>query len=399
MKTPDASVVVVHHRGHEQLFEALAAIEGASRGRLAAEVLVVDNGSGMPVADLVRRFPTIRRVTASGNVGFAAGCRLGADAARGRALVFVNDDAVVEPGSLALLVGALDRSDPDVVAVAGRLTDSTGERNDFFDGFLTFDGHAFQSDVGRPVGALPAAIPGDERLFACGGLMAVRREDFLSSGGFDDDYFAYLEDVDFGWRQWIFGRRIVAEPRALARHRGGATGEALGIFSRGYLFEKNAFATAYKNFDRDHFAALMPSVLAAFLIRISEMLAARNPGAAELARDPYTRTRSPMLLRRILGIAAPAEPPVRIEDPLTIAHLKALLWIHRNQASLAAKRAAVQSRRRRSDAEIFSRFPLRIVPTYPGDERFDSDFFREFLARAPELVRTTLDEIFVGAAG
>jgi GT2 family glycosyltransferase len=400
VKTPDASVIVVHHRGHEQLFEALAAIDAASRGHLAAEVLVVDNGSGMPVADLVRRFPTIRRVTAPGNVGFASGCRLGADAARGRALVFVNDDAVVEPGSLALLVGALDRFDPDVVAVAGRLTDSTGERNDFFDGFLTFDGHAFQSDVGRPVGALPAAIPGEERLFACGGLMAVRREDFLSSGGFDDDYFAYLEDVDFGWRQWIFGRRIVAEPRALARHRGGATGEALGIFSRGYLFEKNAFATAYKNFDRDHFAALMPSVLAAFLIRISEMLAARNPGAAELARDPYARTRSsPTLLRRILGIAAPAEPPVRIEDPLTIAHLKALLWIHRNQASLAAKRAAVQSRRRRSDAEIFSRFPLRIVPTYPGDERFDSDFFREFLARAPELVRTTLDEIFVGAAG
>jgi hypothetical protein len=37
------------------------------------------------------------------------------------------------------------------------------------------------------------------------------------------------------------------------------------------------------------------------------------------------------------------------------------------------------------------------VPTYPGDERLDSDFFGEFLAKAPELVRTTLDQIFVGA--
>lgn len=398
MKTPDASVVVVHHRGHELLFEALDAIDAASRGRLSAEVLVVDNASSMPVAELLRRFPTIRRITAPGNVGFAAGCRLGAEAARGRALVFVNDDAVADPEALQLLVEALDRSDPDVVAVAGRLTDATGERNDFFDGFLTFDGHAFQSDVGRPVGALPEAAPGEERLFACGGLMAVRRSEFLPSGGFDDDYFAYLEDVDFGWRQWIFGRRIIAEPRAVARHRGGATGEALGIFPRGYLFEKNAFATAYKNFDRDHFAALMPSVLAAFLVRISEMLAARNPGAAELGRDPYAEPRpSPTVLRRLFGIAAAEEPSVRVDDPLTIAHLKALLWIRRNQESLAAKRKAVQSRRRRSDAEIFSRFPLRLVPTYPGDERFDSDFFREFLARAPELVRTTLDEIFVGA--
>jgi hypothetical protein len=39
-----------------------------------------------------------------------------------------------------------------------------------------------------------------------------------------------------------------------------------------------------------------------------------------------------------------------------------------------------------------------MVPTYPGDERLDSDFFREFLAQAPLLVRTTLDQIFVGGA-
>ena len=399
MKTPDASIVVVHHRDHERLFEALAALETGCRGRLSAEVLVVDNASGLPVAELLRRHPTIRRIPAAANVGFAAGCRLGAEAARGPFLLFVNDDAVVEPEAPQLLVQALDRSDPDVVAVAGRLTDPTGQRNDFFDGFLTFDGHAFQSDVGRPVAALPETVPGEERLFACGGLMAARRREFLSSGGFDDDYFAYLEDVDFGWRQWILGRRIVAEPRALARHRGGATGEALGIYSRGYLFEKNAFATAYKNFDRDHFAALMPSVLAAFLMRISQMLAARNSGAAELARDPYAEPRrAPSYLRRLFGISTGPGTAVLLDDPLTVAHLKALLWIHRNQESLAAKRHAVQSVRRRSDAEIFSKFPLRLVPTYPGDERFDSAFFREFLARAPELVRTTLEEIFVGGS-
>jgi hypothetical protein len=54
----------------------------------------------------------------------------------------------------------------------------------------------------------------------------------------------------------------------------------------------------------------------------------------------------------------------------------------------------VQSRRKRSDREIFRRFPLRIVPTYPGDERFDGAFFRELLAGAPPLVRTSLGEIF-----
>jgi GT2 family glycosyltransferase len=396
MKRPDASIVVVHHRGLDHLFEALAALDEACRGRLWAEVIVVDNASGLPVDELLRRHPATRRVVAGANVGFAAGCRLGAEAARAPALLFVNDDAVVEPEAPLLLAEALSRAEPDVVAVAGRLTDLAGERNDFSDGFLTFDGHAFQKEVGRPVEALAGSAPGEERLFACGGLMAVRRDEFLASGGFDEDYFAYLEDVDFGWRQWIFGRRIVAEPRARARHRGGATGEALGVFSRGYLFEKNAFATAYKNFDRDYFAALMPSVLAAFLTRISEMIAARNPGAAELAKDPYEERGNPPLARRLFGIADRTGSSVRLDDPLTLAHLRALLWIHRSQESLAAKRQAVQSKRRRPDSEIFAKFPLRLVPTYPGDEWFDSEFFREFLASAPRLLRTTLEEIFVG---
>jgi hypothetical protein len=240
---------------------------------------------------------------------------------------------------------------------------------------------------------LTHAAPGEERLFACGGLMAVRRPEFLESG-FDEDYFAYLEDVDFGWRQWIFGRRILAEPRAVARHRGGATGEALGVFARGFLFEKNAFATVYKNLDEESFRTLMPAVLAAFLARIAEMLATRNPGAGELERDPYREEPGAgSTLRRLFGIAEPRSSVV-LDDPLTIAHARALLWIRRHEARLAAKRAQVQARRRRPDREIFQKFPLRLVPTYPGDERFDSDFFRAFLAAAPPLARASLQEIF-----
>jgi GT2 family glycosyltransferase len=395
MTRPDLSVVIVHHSGREHLLEGLDALT-ASSGAPSFETILVDNTGGQPLENVLRRHPGLRRIAAGGNSGFAGGCRLGAEAAQAPILAFVNDDAAVLPDALGFLTDALSRAPADVVAVAGRLVDASGRKNDFSDGFLTFDGHAFQRDVGRPVDALPQSVPGEDRLFACGGLMTVRREVFLSSGGFDDDYFAYLEDVDFGWRQWIFGRRVIAEPRAVARHRGGSTGEALGIYSRGFLIEKNAFATAYKNLDADHFRALMPAVLAAFLTRVAEMLSARNPGAAELRRDPYRESRpGRSRLGQLFGISTNGQDRVSIEDPLTVAHLKALLWIHRNHEALARKRREVQSGRRRSDAEIFALFPLRLVPTYPGDERFDSDFFREFLSGAPELVRTSLSEIFV----
>ncbi len=392
MPAPDFSVIVVHHRGEEHLLEGLEALEAATTG-LPSETILVDNTGGRPIENVLRRHPTLRRVAAGGNVGFAAGCRLGAQASRTPVLLLINDDAAVERDAPERLATALSGAPEDVVAVAGRLVDRTGEKNDFSDGFLTFDGHAFQKDVGKPVELLPELAPGEERLFACGGLMAVRRREFLSSG-FDEDYFAYLEDVDYGWRQWILGRRIVAEPRAVARHRGGATGEALGVYDRGFLFERNAFATAYKNFDEEHFAACMPAVLATFLGRIARMLGTRNPAANELSRDPYREPRRPpVLLRRLFGITD-LPPRVQVEDPLTIAHLKALLWIDRHQELLAAKRRIVQSARQRSDSEIFAKFPLRLVPTYPGDESFDADYFREYLRRAPALARTTLSEIF-----
>jgi hypothetical protein len=195
------------------------------------------------------------------------------------------------------------------------------------------------------------------------------------------------------------GRRILAEPRAVARHRGGATGEALGVFSRGFLFEKNAFATAYKNFDREHFRDLMPAVLMAFVTRVAQMLAARNPGAAELKRDPYAEAGTPpSLVRALFGVSEDLVARVSVDDPLTVAHLRALSWIHRHHAALAEKRRTVQARRLRADAEIFTKFPLRIVPTYPGDERFGSDFFAPFLQSAPRLVQATLEEIFEGGA-
>ena len=230
----------------------------------------------------------------------------------------------------------------------------------------------------------------------------MRREEFLASGGFDDDYFAYLEDVDFGWRQWIFGRRVIAEPRAVARHRGGATGEALGIFARGFLFEKNAFATVYKNLGRESFRDLMPAIAMTFVNRIAEMLLSRNPGASELERDPYAPvpagSAASRLVRALFGIAEADAPRVDLDDPLTLAQLRALAWIHRRQAALAEKRRAVQEGRRREDAEIFRRFPLRLVPTYPGDDRLSSPFFAPFFESAPPLVKTTLSQIFESGA-
>src|SRR3989442_13368357 len=92
MKSPDVSVVVVPHRGREHLLEALEGLEAACAS-LSAETILVDNTGGRPVEEILRRHPTLRRVVAGGNAGFARGRGPGAPAARSPLLVFVNDDA------------------------------------------------------------------------------------------------------------------------------------------------------------------------------------------------------------------------------------------------------------------------------------------------------------------
>ena len=107
MSTPDVSAVVVHHRGPEHLRECLEGLAAASRG-IAAETILVDNtGGGDGAAAILAKFPAVRRVDAKGNVGFASGCRLGAEAARAPIVAFVNDDAVVAADALERFAAAL----------------------------------------------------------------------------------------------------------------------------------------------------------------------------------------------------------------------------------------------------------------------------------------------------
>ena len=395
---PSASIVIVHHRGRARLLRTLEAVSAQAAAE-SAEVILVDNASREGAADEVRRrFPAVRVIARDANAGFASGCRAGAEAAGADWLVFFNDDAIPEPGWLARFLEAAASVPPDVFTVAGRLTDASGTRNDFTNGFLVFDGHAFSDGAGGTVPPDLGGAPGDERLFACGGNMLVRRSEFFESGGFDEAYFAYLEDVDFGWRQWIFGHRVLYEPRACARHEGGATGEALGIFNRGYLIEKNAWATAYKNFDGEHLRDVWPAAATAFLCRIEAMLR-RDPGTAPLSRDPYREapgSRWTARLRRGFGIADLWEP-ITIADPLAIAQLRALRAVVGGAGPLAAERSRVQARRVRRDREIFAEFPLRIVPTYPGDELLGSPFFAPLLPSATPLLSRRLDEILPGA--
>lgn len=402
MSAPGSGVVVgiVSWNGRSHLETCLAALAQQQDPGLPWHIAVFDNGSSDgSVAWLRAEHPSVKVLESPRNVGF---CRaynelVSSCGEECEAVALLNNDTRPRPDWLRSLVLALRRAPDDVAAVSGLILDWEGERLDFASGMITFDGHAFQRGFRRPLAAARHLVPqaGAELLFACGGNALVRRRSYLAAGGFDDAYFAYFEDVDLGWRLWSGGERVLFAPDAVVHHHSSATSDRLGLYNRGFLFERNALWTAYKNFDDEHWTRLMPAILLTFLSRAQTMLVENNPAGAAAAVDPYAEGAPPAgrrdRLRRWLSLPAPA---LRLSDERTLAQFRAWQSFLDQLDRAAVKRAAVQARRRRPDREILARFPLHLVPTYPGDEAlFSSPGFAAWLPVEPELVRLRLDEV------
>ncbi|HEX7192531.1 MAG TPA: glycosyltransferase family 2 protein [Thermoanaerobaculia bacterium] len=390
-------MIVVNWNGRDDTLRCLGAVTPQLAEVHGSVVTVVDNGStDGSIGAITASYPGARFVPLGTNRGFTGGIAAALATSRARNVVFLNNDAVPEPSWLAAITRAIDQAPEDVVSVGGRIISLDGKQIDFIGGAMTFDGHAFQEGFRMPLGSRPEPAAGAEILFACGGNMISRRERRLELGGFDDDYFAYLEDVDFGWRTWIAGGRALFEPRATVRHASSATSNRLGDFERGVLFERNALQTAIKNFEKLQESA--SSILFTYLHRLHHYATTRNPNAQELTRElgkpstlpPRERGLRGRVKRRVRG----TPPLAAIDDPLTAMQFRAFDWILRNESKLTEKRAGVQAMRKRSDREIFERFPLLVVPTYPGDEALMStQLFRILRGDLPSVERTLSDII------
>ena len=160
---------------------------------------------------------------------------------------------------------------------------------------------------------------------------------------------------------------------------------------RGVFFERNALQTVIKNYGEDAWREAAGAVFYSYLHRLHTYVTERNPRAKELKRAPFAGSDSgngsPSLFARIRAKLAGPAPLAAIDDPLTAMQFRALDWIFANEDRLAEKRAAVQRMRKRTDTEIFDRFPLAFVPTYPGDERLLSS--QLFASLRPRLNSTT----------
>jgi GT2 family glycosyltransferase len=183
------------------------------------DVVLVDNGSTDGSPALARSLdPGLRVVSFPENRGFAAAANAGIDAARTEFVALLNTDTAPRAGWLGALVRALESAPPDVAGVGSmmiRMAEPT--QLDGAGDFLTWTGMPVRRGYGEPVSAF--AVPGDV-FSVCAGAALYRRRVLEELGGFDEAFFAYLEDVDLGLRARLRGYRWLYEPSAEVLHEG-----------------------------------------------------------------------------------------------------------------------------------------------------------------------------------
>lgn len=371
MVWPTVSIIIPNYNGASYLRDCLASLRELDYPTERYEVIVVDNASTDDSIAVARQaFPAVQVVVLPWNQGFAAAANAGARTAGGEVLAFLNNDMRVAPDWLRALVAPL-QAETEVACTGGLILDWEGTRVDFAGGVLNFYGHGFQPAYGLPRAVVDLPSEPVPVLFACGGAMAIRRAVFQESGGFDPDYFAYMEDVDLGWRLWVLGYRVLFVPAAVAYHRGHATGRRIPWAQRRLLYERNALATIIKNYDEVNLARALP---AALLLMARRALARgqidpRDYAITVRAERPDASSPGPTEAGATTGEQSASlveSTAVQTVSADLLSHLVAMGLVAEEIERLWAKRQAIQQRRRRPDREIV---PLFRAPFETNDRQ------------------------------
>lgn len=316
------TLCVINHNGEAYLPASLGA--AVALGDEFAEIILVDDASRDRSVELVReRFPGVRIVRLPANRGPAAARNVALREARTDRVVLVDNDVVLTPGCVSRLLDALDRDPEAAVAVprvvyAGRpeIVQFSGADSHFI-GLQIVHGD-MPIDVLEPAGSVPGSAQGPP-VRRIGSLISacflLDRSRLRAPCDFDESFFIYLEDHDFGVRIRGQGRAIVAVPDAICRHGEGTEGLSIrqtGEYTamRVFCLIRNRWQFILKNYSLRSMLLLAP-VFA--LYEASQLVVVVRKGwFREWIRAAWwTATRSGSILRKRIAVRRTRRIPDR----------------------------------------------------------------------------------------
>jgi GT2 family glycosyltransferase len=255
---PRVSVVIPNWNGEALLPRCLGSLRQQSFQEF--ELILVDNGSVDRSLTVAREvFPDLHLLRFSHNRGFSVAVNAGIAAASGVEIALLNSDVELDAGWLAALTRALD-AHPEMSALASKMIQARDRRR--LDGIGI---GCLAGGIGYPIGSHEVddgqyAEP-LEVLGPCAGAALYRRCVFETAGLFDEDFFAYHEDVDLTLRSRWVGLRCLFVPTAVAYHvGGGSTGGTMNaLIAR--LSTRNRYWVLLKNLPGAMLLRALPRLL------------------------------------------------------------------------------------------------------------------------------------------
>lgn len=250
----DVSIIVVTYNSSATIKSAIQSLVNAGT-QLKWELIVVDNNSSDNTIELIKQtYPETNIIASKENLGFAGGCNLASQSARGRFLLFYNPDLEVDAGAIDKYIEIFNSLDQPGVAT-GRMRFPDGTFQSAARKFPTAHNVLFSrgSAISKLLGAqekytLPDSEAPIEVEAVSGTFMLISNELFEKVGRFDERFFMYVEDSDLCYRTHLAGYKNYYIPAVGGVHLWGKGSEA-GALKRNWYHHRSM----WKYFLKHHF--------------------------------------------------------------------------------------------------------------------------------------------------
>ncbi|MEE8324390.1 MAG: glycosyltransferase [Candidatus Humimicrobiaceae bacterium] len=359
LEFPLISIAIVNLNGKDYLENCLQSIRKLDYPDDKIEVVIVDNGSSdSSISYLESEHKQVRLIKNDKNMGFAYANNQAAGAAKGEYIAFLNNDTRVDSKWLIELLKPI-YGDKETVASGSKVLSMDGKKLDFVGGMINFEGKGFQIDFDLPIEKdlhkqykyLP---------FANGGAMLIRRDIFLDVGGFDEDFFAYYEDVDLGWRLWVLGYKVIFAPDSIVYHHHHGTSRIFSEDKLRFLKERNSLYSVFKNYDDSNLARAFSGTLANIFNRVFVDLDFDYRKYYDLSTVKTAAEADGDHKAAPGGSTADKEEVCIAKEPLS--SLAAAKNFFDELPRLMEKRKKIQGARKRDDKAVFAYFKAQFMP-------------------------------------
>ena len=260
----EVSVIIPNYNGIAFLDSVLNSLEGQTADDF--EVILVDNGSSDGSCSFApASYPWVHILELPENYGFCRAVNEGIKASRAPYVILLNNDTEVTENFVEEMLAAIMRHKKAFSCGARMVQYHDRDKLDDAGNYYCALGWSFARGRGRDIHAYEK----EEKIFAaCAGAAIYRKKILDQIGLFDEEHFAYLEDVDIGYRARIYGYENWYAPKAVVYHVGsGTSGSRYNQFKTRYSSRNNVYLV-YKNMPFLQILLNLPFLAAGFGIKI-----------------------------------------------------------------------------------------------------------------------------------